>query len=73
MRRQVVAVGDAGAVPLGDLGLDLAIGEPPELAAEELVLLGEASRVACRVAYRGCPAAANHRATDRLARKTEFA
>src|SRR5439155_20103436 len=35
------AVGRAVAVPLGHLGLDLALGEAPELSAEDLVLVGE--------------------------------
>src|SRR6185369_9285165 len=36
-----LAVGDAVAVPLRDLGLDLAGGEPLELRTEHLVLVGE--------------------------------
>src|SRR5207249_8054695 len=35
------AVGRPAAVPLGDLGLDLALGEAPELGAEHRVLVGE--------------------------------
>src|SRR5262249_24956684 len=58
-----LAVGDAAPVPAGDLRLDLALREAPELIAEHLVLLGEdvASHGANIAGARGPrPAAAAH-------------
>ena len=48
-----LAVGDAVVVPRGDLGLDLARREAPELRAEHLVLFAEQvtlhGRSSCRL------------------------